>query len=740
MADEPTPDSEVEQSAAEGEDKERKALLVLHDEALKRFDSCVQPAQEERALALRDRRFCTIAGAQWEGLWGEQFEHSIMVEINKTAQGVEKIIGDIRANRFIVDFRGADDGAVKDTSELLNGMFRADLYASAGQQAIDMAAEEAVQGGFGAWRLSNDWEDQYDPENDYQRIRFLAIPDADQRVFFDPNAKLYDKSDAKYAFVVTALSHEAYEEKYGENPASWPTGLFKTYYEWYTPSVVYIAEYYEIREKEGKLYVLRNKATGEEQRKWAADLDAGELDDLKQQGWEHVRTRQGKRKQVWKSVLSGMNVLEAPRRIAGCHIPIVPVYGKRWFIDNMERSRGHVRFAVDGNRALNAVVSKLIEIMALSPMERPIFTPEQVAGHEQSWSRGNIERHAYALLNPITGPDGNQLPAGPIGKVEPPQLPPVAVGLLQILSESIAELTTADDGADEVKANVSAEAMDLAATRTDAKSAIYMDNLRQSWQRCGVIYKSMADDVYVEEGRSVPVMSDDGQHDRKTLLEAYADEKGYRIRHDIGRGKYEVIADVTEATTTRRDKTVKTLVSVAEMAAPVDPQLAAASLNTALMNMDGEGMDDLQAWVRQRLVQQGVVKPTDEEKAQMQAAAQSQQPPSAQDQLTAAKVATEQTTAALNQAKTVLTMKQAEGEGAKTVSSIALAKLESVHAEQDQQAGHAQRRQQMVHAEQAHGLDMTQGVQAIHHAQQAHKLGLIERVRSMFAPKPQGGQ
>jgi hypothetical protein len=47
----------------------------------------------------------SIAGAQWEGDWAEQFENSIMVEVNKTAAGVEKIIGDYRANRITVDFR-----------------------------------------------------------------------------------------------------------------------------------------------------------------------------------------------------------------------------------------------------------------------------------------------------------------------------------------------------------------------------------------------------------------------------------------------------------------------------------------------------------------------------------------------------------------------------------------------------------------------------------------------------------
>ena len=728
------PDSdEAAQVALQGQDN-----AAMHEEALRRFDQIVSAVQEERALALRDRRFCTIAGAQWEGIWGEQFENSIMVEINKTAAGVEKIISDYRANRFIVDFRAVDDDADEDTADLLNGMFRADLDASCGQEAVDMAFEEGVQGGIGAWRLANDWEDEYDPDNEHQRIKTIAIPDADQRVFYDPNAKLYDKSDARYAFVLTALGIDAYQEQYGENPGDFPTGLFKTYYDWYTPDVAYIAEYYEIREKTGKLYVLRNKATDAKRSEWAADLDAGDLDDLKQQGWVVTRTRTGKRRQVWKTILSGSGVLVEPRRVAGRHIPIVPFYGKRWFIDNMERSRGHVRLAVDPQRIYNAQISKLTETAALAPIERPIFTPEQIAGHETSWAEANLKRAPYALINPIIGPDGSSLPAGAIGKVEPPVLSPVLAALVQITAQDINDLTAAEDGADETKANVSADAMDLAAQRTDSKSEIYMDNLRKSMRRFGQIYRDMATDVYVEEGRSVTVMDVDGQHDHKTLLEAYADDKGYRIRHDVGRGKFEVIADVSEATTTRRDKTVRTLLSVAQIAAQIDPQLASAALNTAIVNMDGEGMQSLKDWDRERLVQQGVIKPTEQEAADLakKAQAKQQQPPSPEQQEAVAKANKLAADAGLSHAKTILTLAQAKGEGAKTENDMALAKLEAAHAQQDQIVDHTQAHQQMVHAHQAHVAGMMQAGQGIVHAEQAHRVGLLEKVRNIFAPKP----
>ena len=56
----------------------------LFERAIAQFHAICSAQQEERAQCLQDRRFVSIAGAQWEGDWAEQFENSIMVEVNKT--------------------------------------------------------------------------------------------------------------------------------------------------------------------------------------------------------------------------------------------------------------------------------------------------------------------------------------------------------------------------------------------------------------------------------------------------------------------------------------------------------------------------------------------------------------------------------------------------------------------------------------------------------------------------------
>jgi hypothetical protein len=678
--------------------------------ALEQFHAICQAQQEERAQSLQDRRFVSIAGAQWEGDWSEQFANSIMVEINKTAQGVEKIIADYRANRMTVEFRPLNDNPVdQETADTLNGLFLADVYKSKGQQAFDGAFEEAVQGGMGAWRLCNEYVDEYDPDDDSQHVSFKWIPDADQSVFFDMDARLYDKSDAKFCHVITAMSPAQYLKDYGDDPASWPQDILKTYYDWYTPEVVRVCEYYRVVEVTQERLTLSHEVSGDTRKEWTKDLEPGELKDLQVQGWTIAGRKRVKRRQIEKLTFSANGEIAPRQIIAGDQIPVVPVYGKRWFIDNMERVRGHVRLAKDPQRIYNAQISKLTETASLAPIERPIFTPEQVAGHEQSWADANINRAPYSLVNPIMDPAGQPLPPQPVYTLNPPQLPPVLAALVQITANDIGELTTNQDNADETKSNVSAEAMDLAATRTDAKTFTYMDNMRQSMQRCGEVYLSIAKAVYVEEGREVPTMQEDGQQDTAKLLEPTQDQNGsVRLANDFNSVKLNVIADVTEATSTRRDKTVRALIVSAQTLAPFDPQGAAAMMGVAVMNMDGEGVSDLKEWNRKRLVQQGIVQPTDQEKQEMEQAAQQQQQPDPQAMVLQAQVEKEH----------ALTQKAvAQTEQTKAATTKALVEANTAHVKAQAEAASAPIDAQLK--------------------LEAHRVSMFEKLKKAFAPKGQ---
>lgn len=59
-------------------------------------------------------------------------------------------------------------------------------------------------------------------------------------------------------------------------------------------------------------------------------------------------------------------------------IPLIPVYGKRWFIDDIERVEGHIAKAMDPQRLYNLQVSMLADTAAQDPGQIPI--PDDESG------------------------------------------------------------------------------------------------------------------------------------------------------------------------------------------------------------------------------------------------------------------------------------------------------------------------------------------------------------------------
>jgi hypothetical protein len=195
-------------------------LSNIHAEAMAEFDRIQSSLRDERLQCLQDRRFYSISGAQWEGPLGEQFENKPRFEVNKIHLAVIRIINEYRNNRITVDFiskDGQDNDSLADTCD---DLYRADEADSGAEEAYDNAFEEAVGGGFGAWRLRSEYEDEEDDENDKQRIRIEPIFDADSSVFFDLDAKRQDKADAKHCFVISSMTKQAYINQWNDNPSS----------------------------------------------------------------------------------------------------------------------------------------------------------------------------------------------------------------------------------------------------------------------------------------------------------------------------------------------------------------------------------------------------------------------------------------------------------------------------------------------------------------------------------------
>jgi hypothetical protein len=645
-------------------------LANLHSEALRQFNDIQTALRDERLQCLQDRRFYSLAGSQWEGPLWDQYENKPKFEVNKIMLAVIRIVNEYRNNRITVDYVSKDGTENDRLAEVCDGLYRADEQASVADEAYDNAFEEAVGGGIGAWRLRTVYEDEEDPENERQRIRFEPIFDADSSVFFDLNAKRQDKSDAKFCFVVTSMTRDSYKEIYNDDPTDWPKIIHQYEFDWSTPDVVFVAEYYKVEEK-SELIRIFQAIDGTEERYTQTDFANDETleETLLAVGTREVRQKRVKRMRVRKYIMSGGKVLEDAGDIAGKNIPIVVVYGKRWFVDNIERCMGAVRLAKDAQRLKNMQLSKLGEISALSSIEKPIMTPEQVAGHQVMWAEDNLRDYPYLLINPITGPDGNTQAAGPVGYTKSAAIPPAMAALLAITEQDMQDILGNPQGADKIVSGVSGKAVEMIQTRVDMQTYIYMSNFAKGMKRCGEIWLGMAKEIYIEDKRKMKTISPTGQAGMVELMQPMIDTQSGAVvmANDLSSATFDVVAEVGPSSSSKRAATVRALTGMLQITS--DPETAQVLTSMAMMNMEGEGVGDANAYFRKKLLRMGVVKPTDDEAQELMAEMQGQpQDPNAMYLQAAAEEATAK--AAKARADTVETVASAELKRAQTLETL----------------------------------------------------------------------
>ncbi|ECB5082717.1 portal protein [Salmonella enterica subsp. enterica serovar Hvittingfoss] len=668
-----------------------ETLEKKHERIMLRFDRAYTPQQDVREKCIEATRFARVPGGQWEGATAagtkldDRFEKYPKFEINKVATELNRIIAEYRNNRITVKFRPGDKEASEELANKLNGLFRADYEETDGGEACDNAFDDAATGGFGCFRLTSMLVNEYDPMDERQRIAIEPVYDPSRSVWFDPDAKKYDKSDALWAFCMYSLSPEKYEAEYGKTPPASldVTTMTSWEYDWFEPEVVYIAKYYEVRKESVDVISYRQPITGE-----IATYDSDQIEDIEDElalaGFQEVARRSVKRRRVYVSVVDGQNFLEKPRRIPGEHIPLIPVYGKRWFIDDIERVEGHIAKAMDPQRLYNLQVSMLADSAAQDPGQVPIFDPEQVRGLEKHWEDRGKKRPAFLVARAPRDKSGNPIgPAAPGSFTPAPQLSPAIATMLQLTSADIQEVTGSSQAMQQMPSNIAQETVNNLMNRADMASFIYLDNMAKSLKRAGEVWLSMAREVYGSE-REVRVVNEDGTDDIALMNAQVVDSQTGRVvaLNDLSTGRYDVTVDVGPSYTARRDATVSVLTNVLSTMLPNDPMRPAIQ-GIILDNIDGEGLDDFKEYNRNQLLTSGIVKPRNEKEQQIvmqaqQAAANQQNPEMvlAQAQMVAAQAEAQKATneTAQTQIKAFTAQQDAMESQANTVYKLAQAR------------------------------------------------------------------
>lgn len=674
------------------------------------FDIDYYAIDQQRDWANEDLRFCDVDGAMWEGWLNDQFANRPRFEFNKVVQSVYRFIGEWVNNRQNVKFRPDDTLNGEDDAEILNGLYRKDYRRSQGNQSVDNAVQEMTKTGYGAIKLSTEFVDEENLEDDRQQITFEPIYTAYNSVIWDINAKALDKSDAQHVIVLHEFSKDSFAFQFPDaDLESFPPPNTRGRFNWRNTetNLFYVAEFYEVRFKKTEAVIYVHPQT-KEKRIIPKDELKDNVKNLANLGFEKISTRRVKIKFVEKTVSSGTQILEGPTKINSSLLPIIPLAGFNTYVDGEAFNYGLVRKMKDANRLYNMQVSTLAENAATSPKRVPIFTPGQVAGLEDYWSEIHLGKYNYALINPEEDETGQIVANGPLGFLDPPVVDPSAAALIQITEQFITS-ETGGNPQEVMNPEASGRAINAVAERVDMQTAILMDNIKKFLKRVGQVYVSYSKNVY-DDTRTVVLLNEDETEREVTLFESQMSDDGlFKTVNDPVSGSFETIVDTGPSYATRKRATVATLTEILQNT-PAESPYFAFLYSAIIENVDGIGLDPLRDFNRRQMLVQGFRKPENEEEEQLLQKIQQQQnqpDPLEQSQveLLLAEAQKSAAEAQETQSKNVVNMASAREKLSKSFLNEAQAEQEGfknvTKAEQDQQRIALEQQKILLQAQQA---------------------------------------
>ncbi|QHJ80002.1 MAG: hypothetical protein [Bacteriophage sp.] len=634
-------EDDTDTKSSRGSDK----LDKWHCRAKSDFDKAYTAAGTMRRLIIEAARFVQVAGAQWEGStnagWAfddDRFEKYPRFELNKVGRECNRIISEYRKNRIAVKFRPKTGDASEELSDKMNGKFRADVQETSGEEAFDNAFSDAVTGGMGCFRLDAILENEHDPADESKRIHFLPVYDPASSVYFDQDSKQYDRSDACWAMEVFSMSPDAFEKQYPDASLdSLETEDDGKMFDWCTPESVYVGRYYEKKLETVTVTEYTNNITQDR-----AVYDDEEIEsiaaELTEPAFTKGKSRKIKKSRIYCGLMSGSEWLEEPTRIPGECIPLIPVYGRRAFVDNQERITGHASDAMDAQRLENLMVSMVADNATQSGGDNiPIVDVDMIPGPlAQFWGERNTKRPAYLPMRSMKDKLGNIVAQAQVAGYTPSTpLSPAVAALLQYTGATIQQITGSSQLTD-LPGNIATDTVDSIFNRLDTQSFIYMDNMAKSLKRAGFVWMSMAREVYGTD-KPIRIVNEDGS-DALVLMNGKVIDKdnGEEIGlNDLTVGRYEVAVDVGQSFANRRDSTVRSLSALLPTLPPGTPMYNVV-IGMIIDNMDGEGLEEFKEYNHKQLLLQGVVKPKTPMEQQEVAQAQQEQANQPDPQMVAA--------------------------------------------------------------------------------------------------------
>lgn len=535
---------------------------------------------ENRVLGLQALKF--RYGEQWpdyavasRGLDRPQ------LTINETNTYIKKVTNQQRQQRPRGKAQPVDNFADKKVAKVITGLGRHIEVNSDADYAYDTAFDFAATIGWGYWRMRTD----FISEDSFNQDIFVDVIDNPFTVYFDPNSKLPDGSDAEKGLVTDMIRKSVFKKQYPDADESGFTdrGAGDSDPNWNTKEEIRLAEYFYIERQKAKLVMLTDGTV-----LWDDQLPA--IQRLMMQAGIGIKGDRDSFKRTVKWCKQTQGEILEEKTLPGRWIPIVPVYWTNVVIDTRRLRAGMVKDAMDPARMNNFWKTAITESMALAPKAKWLIAEGQDEGHENEFKNANLSATPVLRYKP-TDVEGKPAPPPQRIQPEPPPAGMIEAAFMatQDLSRVMGVFDPAVRGGAQHKSDKTLNAEQGQSENTNFDG---YDNLTRSIKHTWRIMLSWFPSTY-DTQRVQRIIGEDGRDQLVTLNEKKTvDEEGQaveKVLNDVTVGSYDVVMDTGPGYDTLRKEGVAA--SLELMATPIGEKVAAVADDLIVRNMDFPGAD-----------------------------------------------------------------------------------------------------------------------------------------------------
>lgn len=320
-----------------------------------------------------------IMETQWEDKEKQALESSdaTPLEFNKLGAIINNILGDQRQNTPNLQVVCTSDDVTAEQVSLVQQILKTIAFNTEARVAYQHAFQCALVAGYGAFCIDT----EYESEDSFDQCIAIRKIDDPSKCFWDPSATGTAKTDGGFAGRYYTMSRREWKKRYPKYKDIESTTLPSSGYSWVDDKSMMLVDYFK---KEMKVKQIVMLSDGQKMAKTDYDKLAAESLAIGMPVPEIIKERETLETTIKRYKIAGDHILEEtewPAKAFG----IIFVDQNSAIIDNKQVTRPFVKDAVDAQRVVNHLGTKITYLIKATRYDQWLATPTNIAGQDAVW-------------------------------------------------------------------------------------------------------------------------------------------------------------------------------------------------------------------------------------------------------------------------------------------------------------------------------------------------------------------